>query len=169
VKDTEVTVIGNVVNPPQRNRTASGSTVTNFRIASTSRRYDRETQGWIDNKTLYLRVECWNELAGNVAHSLSKGDPVIVFGTLFTEEWESDQGHRSRVTLRAEAVGPDLTKGVADFRRTVRSSAAALPEPAPPAEPEEFGTAEADPGDYPAGSESLYELDPDALPEPALH
>ena len=165
MKDTEVTVTGNVVNPPQRSRTASGSTVTNFRIASTSRRYDRETQGWIDNKTLYLHVECWNELAGNVAHSLSKGDPVIVHGTLFTEEWESDQGHRSRTTLRAEHVGPDLAKGVADFRRTFRSAAAAVPpEPddlAVPADPEA--------GDYTAGSASLYETDPDTVLEPALH
>jgi single-strand DNA-binding protein len=170
VKDTEVTVTGNVVAPPQRNRTASGSTVTNFRIASTSRRYDKESQGWIDNKTLYLHVECWNELAGNVAHSVSKGDPVIVHGTLFTEEWDSDQGHRSRVTLRAEHVGPDLAKGVADFRRTLRGPATPLPaEQTDPAEPQDFGVPDPDAGDYTAGSASLYELDPDTAPEPALH
>jgi single-strand DNA-binding protein len=167
VKDTEITVAGNVVNPPQRSRTAGGSAVTNFRIASTSRRYDRETQGWVDNKTLYLQVECWNELAGNVAHSLSKGDPVIVSGTLFTEEWEGDQGRRSQVKLRAESVGPDLAKGVADFRRTVRSTAA--PVPPEPEAPGEAGAPEPDAGDYTAGSASLYELDPGNAPEPALH
>jgi single-strand DNA-binding protein len=170
VKDTEVTVTGNVVNPPQRNRTASGSSVTNFRIASTSRRYDRETQGWVDNKTLFLDVECWNELGGNVSHSVSKGDPVIVFGTLFTEEWESDQGRRSRVKLRAEAVGPDLNRGVADFRRAARTPATAVP-PAPgePGEIGEVGAVDTDPGDYTAGAAALYELDPDTAPEPALH
>ena len=77
MKETEVTVVGNVVNPPQKNRTASGS-VTNFRLASTSYRYDRETQGWVDKKQLFIDVECWGELGGNVSHTLSKGDPVVV-------------------------------------------------------------------------------------------
>jgi single-strand DNA-binding protein len=167
VKETVMTVIGNVVGPPQRNRTANGS-VTNFRVASTSRRYDKDVQGWVDNKTLFLDVECWGELGGNVSQTVSKGDPVIVHGTLFTDEWESEQGRRSRTKLRAEAVGPDLTKGTADFRRAQRPSAAA-PEPdaIPPAPPEEdLG----DVPDYPPGSGALYELDPDspASSEPAL-
>ncbi|MGY1617036.1 single-stranded DNA-binding protein [Geodermatophilus sp. SYSU D00691] len=130
MKETGVTVIGNVVASPQKNRTANGS-VTNFRLASTSRRFDKGVQGWVDSKRLYVDVECWGELGGNVSHTLSKGDPVIVFGWLYTDEWESEQGRRSKVKLRAEAVGPDLNKGTAEFRRTARPqvpSADAVPE-----------------------------------------
>jgi single stranded DNA-binding protein len=127
VKETGLTVVGNVVNSPQRSRLPSGASVTNFRMASTSRRFDREAQAWADNRTLYLDVECWGELGGNVSHTVSKGDPVIVVGELYTHEWESEQGRRSRTKIRAEAVGPDLARGVADYRRTARSVPADAP------------------------------------------
>lgn len=177
-KETEITVIGNVVNSPQKNRTANGS-VTNFRVASTAQRFDREMQRWVDKKPLFLDVECWGDLGGNVSHTLTKGDPVIVFGELYTDEWESDQGRRSRAKIRAVAVGPDLTRGTADFRRTSRAAVTTEP-PAPEAEtpragevPEELretseGSAPIE--DYTEGSTALYELDSDeALLQPALH
>jgi single-stranded DNA-binding protein len=182
-KETEITVIGNVVNSPQKNRTANGS-VTNFRVASTAQRFDREMQRWVDKKPLFLDVECWGELGGNVSHTLTKGDPVIVFGELYTDEWESDQGRRSRAKVRAAAVGPDLTRGTADFRRTSRAVASLQP-PAPEGdmprvevpegEPQEAevheltdGPAQAE--DYGEGATALYEVDSDdALLQPALH
>jgi single-stranded DNA-binding protein len=171
-KETEITVIGNVVNPPQKNRTANGS-VTNFRVASTAQRFDRETQRWVDKKPLFLDVECWGELGGNVSHTLSKGDPVIVFGELYTDEWESDQGRRSRAKIRAVAVGPDLTKGSAEFRRTSRAAAGeptAREAEAPSAQAEGVTDTPAETEDYGEGSTALYELDSDdALLEPALH
>jgi single stranded DNA-binding protein len=138
VKETDLTVVGNVVTSPQRSRLPSGASVTNFRLASTSRRFDRETQTWADNRTLYVDVECFGDLGGNVSHTVSKGDPVIVVGDLYTHEWETEQGRRSRPQVRAEAVGPDLSRGVADFRRTARSTAppetAEKPE-GPPVDP----------------------------------
>ncbi len=39
--DTDITVVGRVASAPRRARLESGSTVTNFRIASTARRFDR--------------------------------------------------------------------------------------------------------------------------------
>jgi single-stranded DNA-binding protein len=161
VKETELTVVGNVVGPPQRNRTLNGS-VTNFRVASTASRYDRETQGWVDKKTLFLDVECWGDLGANVSSTISKGDPVIVFGELFTDEWDSEQGRRSKVKMRAATVGPDLAKGTADFRRTVKST--------PTVEPPADDAGEQPPGDYDEGSSALYVLNSDdTVPEPALH
>lgn len=170
---TEITVIGNVVTSPSRVRTQGGS-VTNFRLASTERRYDSTTQGFVDGGTFFVDVECWGELGGNVSHSVSKGDPVVVRGTIRTDQWESDQGPRSRPRVKAEAVGPNLARGTADFRRTQRAA------PAPTAEPPSAdGTEERD---YDGPSGPLYELDPetpaaasasehamDALPEPAPH
>ena len=166
-KETVVTVIGNVVNPPERKRTASGP-VTNFRVASTAQRFSPETQAWVDKKTLYLDVECWNELSGNVSHSISKGDPVIVVGEMFTDEWETDQGRRSKVKLRAATVGPDLTRGISDFRRTSRTTSETVPAPEEPAGA--GGEESLASGDYTDGSAPLYEVDSDdRVPEPALH
>ena len=53
-----VTVIGNIVNSPQRSRLPSGDGVTNFLMTSTSRRFDREKQAWTDNRTFFVDVEC---------------------------------------------------------------------------------------------------------------
>jgi single-stranded DNA-binding protein len=163
VKETDLTVVGNVVNSPQRSRLASGATVTNFRVASTSRRFDRETQTWADNRTLYLDVECWGDLGGNVSHTVSKGDPVIVVGELYTHEWETEQGRRSRPQLRAESVGPDLARGVAEFRRTARATAMAGSPEQPLADRASIGD---DPygdrsTDYLTGEEVLHSLDSD--------
>ncbi len=172
---TEITVIGNVVNAPSRNRTQNGSSVTNFRVAATERRFDSGTQGWIDGATFFVDVECWGELGGNVSHSVSKGDPVVVVGAIRTDEWESDQGKRSRPQIKAEAVAPNLARGVAEFRRTQRSTAAAAGEQEPPAD----GPSEDQPaddqvaedltsGDYDGGSRRLYEVDSeDSSREPA--
>ena len=164
MKETPITVVGNVVNAPTRSRTASGAGVTNFRVASTSRRFDRETQTWVDNRTLFVDVECWGELSGNVSHTVSKGDPVIVVGEVYTHEWESDQGRRSRTQVRAEAVGPDLSRGVAEFRRTARPIPAAegsgVPDEQPDEQPDEYADRSTD---YSEGESTLHDEDADEL------
>jgi single-strand DNA-binding protein len=62
-----------------------------------------------------------------VSASISKGDPVIVQGALTTHSWESENGRRSAPRIRAFAVGPNLARGTAVFKRdkTGRSSEAA--------------------------------------------
>ena len=160
MNETDVTVVGNIVNSPQRTRLPSGDSVTNFRMASTSRRFDRETQAWTDHRTFFVDVECWGDLGGHVSHTLSKGDPVVVTGEIYTHEWDSDQGRRSRPQIRAAHVGPDLTRGVAEYRRTVRSTAPApsAGEDAPvPAEDPYADRAT----DYIAGGGTLDEVDSD--------
>ncbi|WP_222193195.1 single-stranded DNA-binding protein [Modestobacter italicus] len=160
MNETDLVVVGNIVNSPQRTRLPSGDSVTNFRMASTSRRFDRETQAWTDHRTFFVDVECWGELGGNVSHTLSKGDPVVVKGEIYTHEWDSDQGRRSRPQVRAAHVGPDLTRGVADFRRSAR----AVPQAEPSGEPEDAPVEDpyaARSTDYQAGEEALHEADSD--------
>ena len=151
---TEITVTGNVVASPSRVRTQNGS-VTKFRVAATQRRFDAASQSFVDGASLFVDVECWNELGGNVAHSVSKGDPVIVRGVLRTDEWETETGRRIRTVLRAQAVGLDLGRGTAEFRKTPRGGAAPAVEPDPPA------ADGAEDRDYETPVEPLYETDPD--------
>ena len=164
-----ITVVGNVVTSPELKRTQNGS-VTKFRVAETDRRFDSAKQEWIDASTFFIDVECWGELGGNVSHSISKGDPVVVVGNIRTDEWESEQGRRSRPQVRAQAVAPNLARGTADFRRTPRAAGAEHPAPAEEApaaeydEPADGSTSE----DYATGSGSLYVLDSEnSSPEPA--
>jgi len=123
VNDTFVTVVGNVVDSPRRVSLQNG-TVTNFRMASTARRYDSGKEEFVDAGTLWVDVECWKGLSGNVSASISKGDPVIVQGTLTTHSWESENGRRSAPRIRAHAVGPNLARGRAEFKRDRAQSSA---------------------------------------------
>jgi single-strand DNA-binding protein len=91
--------------------------VTNFRMASTARRYDARTEQFVDAGTFWVDVECWNALGGNVSASVSKGDPVIVHGALSTHSWESETGPRSKPRIKAFAVSHNLAKGRALFTR----------------------------------------------------
>jgi single-strand DNA-binding protein len=63
--ETHVTVVGNLATAVDRHRLADGRTVANFRIASTERRYDKATDGWVDGESLFLDVRCWRALADN--------------------------------------------------------------------------------------------------------
>jgi single-strand DNA-binding protein len=165
VYETEIHVVGNVVDVPRHNRTANGS-VTNFRMASTSRRWDDETRGFVDGATLWIDVACWGELGGNVARSITKGDPVLVVGNLATESWDSDAGRRSSNRIKATAVGLNLARGWSDFRRPARADQSPdvpapqeIPDDAPPAADPYAGRST----DYIEGEEALYPADSDVI------
>jgi single-strand DNA-binding protein len=118
--DTYVTVVGNVLTAPVwRRTTQTGTLVASFKVASTARRLDRETNRWIDGNSLRVRVSCWRRLAEGVASSVMTGDPVIVVGRLYTRDWvDADNNHRTAYELEAVAVGHDLSRGRGKFART---------------------------------------------------
>jgi single-strand DNA-binding protein len=169
VNDTHVTVVGNVVDSPRRVSLESGA-VTNFRLASTARRFDGQTQEFVDAGTFWVDVECWNDLSGNVSGSVSKGDPVIVQGTLTTHSWEGENGRRSTPRIRAAAVGHNLARGTGVFKRN-RPTRPAESVPAPGVAGDTFpgGHEELMPGrDYEDAPEALHQSDTHDLPmEPA--
>ena len=164
MNDTLVTVVGNVVDSPRRVSLQNGA-VTNFRMASTSRRYDSGRQEFVDGGTFWVDVECWNGLSSNVSASISKGDPVIVRGALSTHSWEGENGRRSTPRIRAFAVGPNLARGTADFKRSQSARPAGQDSAAAPDSPtddeqvtRELAEEWAD-GDYGSDSRPLYEVD----------
>jgi single-strand DNA-binding protein len=122
MNDTFMTIVGNVVDAPRMRLTKSGHAVTNFRVASTSRRFDREHQRWIDNATLFVNVTCWRAMAENVAFSVHKGQPVVVTGRYYSREYELNETVRVSYELEANAVGHDLTRGTSEFRKVIRPS-----------------------------------------------
>lgn len=120
MNDSMLTVCGNVLAPPTwRRTTRTQSMVANFKIASTSRRFDRESGGWVDGDSLRLRVNCWRRLAEGVVQSVAVGDPVVVVGRLYTRDWtDADGGRRVSYELEAVSVGHDLARGTATFTRS---------------------------------------------------
>jgi single-strand DNA-binding protein len=172
VNETHITVVGNVVDSPRRFSPDGGNPVTNFRMASTQRRFDSRTQEFVDGTTFWVDVECWNELSGNVSGSVSKGDPVIVYGTLSTHSWEGENGRRNVPRIRATAVGPNLNRGTALFKRSRPARTAEEgASPSPSAADEAFAGDTGVPvagRDYVDAPEALYETNTaDHAAEPA--
>jgi single-strand DNA-binding protein len=122
MNDTMMTIVGNVVDQPRTRETKNGHKVTNFRVASTSRRYDREQERYIDNATLFVNVTCWRAMAENVDQSVRKGQPVIVTGRYYTREYTVNEQVRTSYELEANAVGHDLSRGTSKFERIYRAA-----------------------------------------------
>jgi single-strand DNA-binding protein len=120
MNDTIMTVVGNVVDAPRMRMTKNGHAVTNFRIASTSRRFDREQERFVDNGTLFVNVTCWRAMAENVAQSLRKGQPVLVSGRYYSREYTVNEVVRVAYELEASAVGHDLSRGTSEFTKLAR-------------------------------------------------
>jgi single-strand DNA-binding protein len=120
MNDTQITLIGNVVDEPRLRVTKSGHSVANFRLASTSRRKDHDTGQWVDSGTLWVNVTCWRAMAENVVAAVHRGQPVLVTGRYYSREYKIDEVVRVAYELEATAVGHDLSRGVSDFRKTIR-------------------------------------------------
>ncbi|MFF9284845.1 single-stranded DNA-binding protein [Streptomyces griseosporeus] len=112
--ETVITVIGNVVADPELRFTPSGAAVTNFRIASTPRTFDRTTNEWKDGDSLFLGVAVWRQQAEHVAESIKRGDRVIVVGRLQQRQYEDGNGNkRSSYEIQADEVAPSLLRATA--------------------------------------------------------
>ncbi len=120
--ETTITVIGNLVDDPELRFTPSGAPVANFRIASTPRTFDRQTNEWKDGDTLFLSCAVWRQAAENVAESLQRGMRVIVQGRLKSRQNETREGEKRTVfEIDVEEVGPSLRSATAKVAKTQRS------------------------------------------------
>ncbi|HMT48562.1 single-stranded DNA-binding protein [Dietzia sp. UBA5065] len=119
--DTPITVVGNIVADPELRFTPSGAAVANFRIASTPRRFNSQTNQWEDGEGLFLTCNVWRQAAENVAESLQKGMRVIVNGRLRQRSYETREGEKRTVyEVEVEEVGPSLKYATAKVTRTNR-------------------------------------------------
>ncbi len=120
--ETVITVVGNLVDDPELRFTPSGAAVANFRIASTPRTFDRQTNEWKDGDALFLSCSVWRQAAENVAESLQRGMRVVVQGRLKQRSYETREGEkRTVVELEVDEVGPSLAFATAKVTRASRS------------------------------------------------
>jgi single-strand DNA-binding protein len=120
--ETVITVVGNLVDDPELRFTPSGAAVANFRIASTPRTFDKQSNEWKDGDALFLSCSVWRQAAENVAESLQKGMRVVVQGRLKQRSYETREGEkRTVVELEVEEVGPSLKYATAKVARVQRS------------------------------------------------
>lgn len=136
--DTTITLVGNLVDDPELRFTPSGAVVANFRIASTPRSFNRQTNEWEDGEALFLPCSVWRQAAENVAESLTKGMRVIVQGRLKQRSYETREGEkRTAYEVDVDEVGPSLTFATAKVTRAPRqggSSGGGWPQTQQPAQ-----------------------------------
>ncbi|MFF0748847.1 single-stranded DNA-binding protein [Streptomyces sp. NPDC004267] len=154
MNETTVTLVGNVATNVEYRETVSGG-MARFRFAVSARRWDRERAVWTDGPTSFYTVCAWRSLGMNLAASVSVGEPLVVHGRLKVREEEVDGKRKTFVDVDATAVGHDLTRGTAAFRRAVRQGAApetpvAAETPVPEGQVPKPGDAEPDPWRTPA-------------------
>ncbi len=115
-----ITVAGRVGKEPERRTTKSGEVWLSFRLASTPR--VRDDQGrWSDGETSWYSVNAYGALARNAADSIHRGERVLVAGDLAVRSWTGEDGRTVLTpTIRAAAIGHDLTFGTTSLARTVR-------------------------------------------------
>jgi single-strand DNA-binding protein len=109
--------------------------VAKFRVASTPRTFDRQTNEWKDGESLYLTCAVWRQAAENITESLTRGMRVIVQGRLKQGSYEDHEGVKRTVyELDVEEVGASLRNTTAKVTKTgssaQRPAAAAHDRPA---------------------------------------
>lgn len=120
--DTIITVVGNVVNAPELRFTPSGAAVCNFRIASTPRRFNANSNQWEDGDALFLTCNVWRQAAENVAESLQKGMRIIANGRLVQRSYQTKTGdNRTVYELEVDDIGPALKYATANVTRNPRN------------------------------------------------
>lgn len=82
----KVTLIGNLGKDPELKTVGQGTSVCSFTVACAEKWKDKAT-GQMNEKTEWVNVTAWRDLAEIVKKYCSKGDKVYVEGRLETQSW----------------------------------------------------------------------------------
>ena len=124
-----ITVCGIVATEPRHLVTETGIAITSLRLASPSRRWDRQSSTWSNGPTNWYTVTAFRSLAANVNRSLNKGDRVLVTGRVRIRNWERDGRGGTSVEIDAEGIGHDLAWGISNWMRLPRHATEATAAP----------------------------------------
>jgi single-strand DNA-binding protein len=99
----KVQLTGRLGGDPMLRRTAHGSAISTFRVASN--RSWRSSAGVAHEETEWFRIVAWDQLADLCQRSLSKGAHIYIEGRLQTRQWAEPDG---RQRLSIEVVASDI-------------------------------------------------------------
>ena len=98
----KVIIAGNLTRDPELRYLPSGTAVANMRLATT-RRYKGKTGDMVD-EVCFIDVQVFGRQAETCGEYLKRGSNVLVEGRLKLNEWESEQGKRSKVVVTGERI-----------------------------------------------------------------
>lgn len=100
------TLVGNLTDAPELKTTQDGTEYARFSLAWSERQ--KAGDDWIDGPTTFIRCTVWGRLAKHAANNLPKGTRVLVTGDMRAEEWASDKGPQTDVTMNVKHLGVSL-------------------------------------------------------------
>jgi single-strand DNA-binding protein len=120
------TLIGNTTSDIELRYTQAGKAVGNVTVAVSDRKFDKQTNQWVDGDVWFARCTMWGELAEHAAGSIPKGTRVVAFGRIGQRDWEDKDGQkRSSVEVTLDEIGASLRYATAQVTRTAPTSPAA--------------------------------------------
>ena len=110
-----LTVVGTLSDEIDLRFTTGGKAVAEFRVG------EREGRG-DDAKWTNFNCKAWGTLAENMAASFGKGDRVLLWGRMVTEEYQTKEGDkRSKLVFTVDDAGPALRFATCEVERTPRT------------------------------------------------
>ncbi|MDD5704902.1 MAG: single-stranded DNA-binding protein [Kiritimatiellae bacterium] len=98
-----VCLAGHLTRDPVLRTTASGTAVTDMRLAINDSFTAKD--GKPVEQTCFVDVTAWARTAEIAHQHLHKGDPMLVEGSLVYEEWETDKGvKRNQLRVRVSRL-----------------------------------------------------------------
>lgn len=123
MNDNTLTIVGRLTRDPELRFTTGGHAVCSFGIAWAPRKKDPQTGEWGEGDTSFYQCTAWRKLGENIAGSLSKGNRVIVVGTVSQRKWtDKEGGERVSTEIDVAFCGPELTWDQAEVVKAERSS-----------------------------------------------
>ena len=99
----KVLIIGRLTRDPEIRFLQSGTTVASFTLA-VNRNYKDKNGNW-QEESYFFDIETYGQLAERLGKQLSKGNKVLIEGSLRQDKWETKAGEkRSKVKIVAEKV-----------------------------------------------------------------
>ena len=115
--NSPITIQGLVATTPRHLITQDGLAITSFRLASSRSVFNKVSGRWEPRDTNWFTITAFRQLALNANTSISKGDRIIVFGTLRVRDWDNGERSGTSVEIEADTIGHDLTWGTSNFTR----------------------------------------------------
>lgn len=100
---------GNLTHDPELKNLANGTSVVNFRIATSGRRY-KKSDGSYGKDVVYLDFEAWDSGAETINKYFKKGDPILVHAIARMDRWENEKGEK-RTAIKFRVTQFDFING----------------------------------------------------------
>ena len=118
------TLVGNLTRDPELRFSAKGTPWATSGLA-VNRRKRLDDGTYEELPTEFYELVAFGDTAEHLTEALAKGDRVIAFGRVETDEWTTRDGElRTTIKLVCDEVGPSLRFATVEVHRTRREGPA---------------------------------------------